>query len=66
MSKTLAEHYSPTGHIAASLNCGVVTVTVRNAIGEHAAVSMSLHSWCAMIEKSRETVQMADGPKELT
>lgn len=50
MSKSLADVYSPTGHFGASLNCGEVTLTVRNAIGEHAAMTMSLHSWCALIE----------------
>lgn len=59
MSKSLANVYTASGHFGASLNCGQVTVTVRNAIGEHAAMSMSLHSWCGMIDKSRETVAEA-------
>lgn len=62
MSKSLADVYTANGHFSASLNGGEVTVTVRNAIGEHTAVRMSLHSWCGMIEKSRETV--AEAPKE--
>lgn len=64
MSKTIADVYSPSGHFGASLNCGVVTARVRTATGEHAEVQMSLHSWCGMIEHSRETVQMAGTPKE--
>lgn len=62
MSKSIADIYTASGHFGASLNCGQVTVTVRNAIGEHAAMSMSLHSWCGMIEQSRATV--AEAPKE--
>lgn len=56
MSKSLADIYTPSGHLAASLNCGIVTVTVRNAIGDHAAVDMSLSSWCGMIEQSRAKI----------
>lgn len=53
MSKSLADAYTPTGHFGASLNFGVVTVTVRSHMGDGASMTMSLHSWCEMIEQSR-------------
>lgn len=64
MSKVLGDIYAASGHFGATLNCGVVTVTVRNALGEHAGMHMSLHSWCELIEQSRSKVQQAEGSKE--
>lgn len=53
MSKSIADAYTPSGHFDASLNCGVVTVKIRNSAGEAVSVDMSLTAWREMIEQSR-------------
>ena len=59
MSKTakpgqcIADIYSPSGHLGATLHEGAVTVTVRNAVGDHAAVTFSLPAWCSLLEQAR-------------
>lgn len=64
MSESLADYYTANGHFSVSLNCGVVTVMVRNAIGESAACTMNLRSWNEMIERSRSKMPPADGEGE--